>query len=325
MRKIILSILFISLAIVLAYGSYLFLEEKLEEKKNNEQALENGTPKAIENKTDLWKYYGDEEAGFSIKYPHNVSFNQPTETADFYLSVQATNLNDISEATMGFDKETSLANKESLNKSEYGQEVDWPIKASKKVVRVGDNNAQEFMVLSRFEVCSVVFERKLYFFNNNHMILVTLEIPAEKVLTSMPEYFTTNPENCQEASIWDFDKQSEFYQTLESGSASESVQEWFDLFDQIVGTIEFPLTYSLLIGEWRSLDDPESVIEFAGSKKIDYYAGEKMSEGDYSLDKTRLTVTDDGVFEYEITELSSQFLTMTYLPRGNTLKYEKVE
>jgi len=39
--------------------------------------------------------------------------------------------------------------------------------------------------------------------------------------------------------IWNFDKQAQFYQDLSQGKGSVVVQEWFDLFDEIISTIEF--------------------------------------------------------------------------------------
>jgi hypothetical protein len=80
----------------------------------------------------------------------------------------------------------------------------------------------------------------------------------------------------------------------------------------------------LLQGEWWSLDDTNSTIVFDGNKKIDYYFATKMSEGDFEVVDDHLTVgAGDDVFEYQIVSLSDNLLTLTYLPRGNTLKYQR--
>ncbi len=83
---------------------------------------------------------------------------------------------------------------------------------------------------------------------------------------------------------------------------------------------------SLLQGKWKSIDDTKSVIEFSANKKIDYYSDNKISEGDFSVKKGLLIVKEDTeVFKYQIVTLSNNILTLTYLPRGNTLKYERIQ
>jgi len=221
-----------------------------------------------------------------------------------------------------------LENMVSLEKGEYGQEIDFPLTVSKKVTKLNSINAQEFMVLGRFEVCDVAFQRKLYFFNNDSQVVVTLYGSRDPLIEGASEYFETNPEDCQDMKVWNFDKQAQFYQDLSQGKGSETVQEWFDLFDEIVSTIEFytPSVFELIKGKWTSIDDKDSVIEFKDKIKIDYYAGEEMSQGTFELkdNNQHLTVTiDNEVFEYTIVELTDDILTLTYLPRGNTLKYQR--
>ena len=140
---------------------------------------------------------------------------------------------------MGFDMETAQLNEVNLAEGKYGEDVDFPIGVSKKIRRVGDYNAQDFVVMGRFETCDLRFERKLYFFANGYQIVMTLSIPRDVLTAPSPDYFTTNPENCQDDLIWDFDKQDEFYNVLAEGKGAELIQEKFDLFNQIVETIHF--------------------------------------------------------------------------------------
>jgi hypothetical protein len=244
------------------------------------------------------------------------------------LSVESKKIDTLAD-TMGFNKETALKNIESLKKGEYGENVDWPLDESKKVVKIGDINAQEFTVFSRFEVCSVVFERKLYFFNNGYQIVVTLKGSKNDIVNNSSDYFKIDKENCGTEKVWNFDKQKEFFGNLKSGKGSEVAVNWFKLFDEIKGTIEITKKQSsqsnLLFGRWISLDDANSEIEFKEGKKIDYYQKKKLSEGTFVQDGKSLTVSEDGdEFKYTILELSDTKLSLSYLARGNTLSYKRV-
>ena len=78
-----------------------------------------------------------------------------------------------------------------------------------------------------------------------------------------------------------------------------------------------------LQGRWISVYDEDSVIEFKDDKKIDYYAGEFMSENVFNTyDLEFLTVGEgDDKLEYKIAELAEDTLILIYLARGNLLEY----
>ena len=118
------------------------------------------------------------------------------------------------------------------------------------------------------------------------------------------------------------------------------------IIEKIVDTIEFADAttdkdnYSEILGKWKSLDDEKSVIEFKDQNKIDYYDGEKQFEDKFGLydnhPTTDVSVDDSGGkylivgsgedrFDYVIVELTDSKLTLMYLPRGNLLRYEKME
>ena len=299
-----------------------------------EQEFNNsGRAKAIEKPEDLWMHYEDSKTGFSVKYPHNVALNEEAEDYELSLRVESTHI-DLLDSTMGFDTETAKANREALSAGEYGKDVDWPIEESKKVLSKGDTKAQKFMVLGRFEVCDITFERFLYFFHNDHQVVISLTVDKGSIIEENPEFFTINPENCGEELAWDSEKQGEFYEKLESGEGSESSQEWFDTFDAIVNTIEFfegtgndPLDdiAILLKGTWVSTDDPLSSIVFENNIKADIYDGEQVFQGTFELtgtDEPHLVVEDgEETFEYAIMDVSEESLSLMYLPRGNILEF----
>ncbi|MFA7681773.1 MAG: hypothetical protein WCX61_01960 [Candidatus Peribacteraceae bacterium] len=295
---------------------------------------ESGQAKAIEREEDLWQYYDDVNGGFSFQYPYSVSLNGEDE-GQMQLSVLVEPI-DSFEGAMGYNKETSLKNLEALKRGNYGESVDFALEESKKVVRVEDAYAQQFMVLGRFDVCDITFERKLYFFHNSNLIVITLSAPQEAVVQSAPEYFTRDPENCGESLIREFEKQADFYQMLAQGEGAEPAQEWFDTFDAIVNTITFvdtPDISALLQGMWTSLDDAQYQMEFVGETKKDFYDNEENASGTFALtDESPLAEEgtegpylivdeDDEQFVYAIVDVSDTELTLMYLPRGNILRF----
>ncbi|MCK9393787.1 MAG: hypothetical protein WCX30_01590 [Candidatus Paceibacterota bacterium] len=326
----ILSLAAILIIIGLIVFSFLWKKEDTYNKNISDQEKsfnESGRAKAIEKETDLWMVYEDKDGGFSIKYPGDVAFGGNDDTV-ITLSVESRKIDTLAD-TMGYNKETALKNIESLKKGEYGENVDWPLDESKKVVKIGDVNAQEFAVLSRFEVCSVVFERKLYFFNNDHQIVITLKGPKNDIINNSSDYFKIDKENCGTEKVWNFDKQKEFFSNLKNSNGSEVAVNWFKLFDEIKETIEIAKKQSsqlsLLLGRWISLDDANSEIEFKEGKKIDYYQKKKLSEGTFVQEGKSLIVNEDGdEFKYTILELSDTNLSLSYLARGNTLNYKRV-
>ncbi|MBU0767410.1 hypothetical protein KKF55_06595 [Patescibacteria group bacterium] len=290
---------------------------------------DSGQAKAIEREEDLWQHYEDENTGLSFKYPHSVSLED--EEGKMKLSVTVEPVDSL-EGTMGYNEETALKNLESLQQGDYGESVDFPLEASKQVVSVGDTYAQQFMVLGRFEVCSVMLERKLYFFHNNNQIVITLYGSKEDIVGSSSEFFTTNPENCAEELIWDFEKQTDFYSLLENGSGSVAAQEWFDTFERIVNTVDLgtslDVVQSQLLGTWVSTDDERYWMVFSDDMKIDFYNNEDKLTHSYILeeaaDGTQIIAGegDDKVI-YAIMELSEDELQLLHLPRGNVLKFKR--
>ena len=303
--------------------------------RQEEKFNESGQAKAIMDESDLWMVYENEEAGFNFKYPHNTSMEK--EEGKMLLSVNVLDIDEMeNEAPLGFGKKMALANKKALENKEYGKDVDFPLQNSKQIKELNSTNAQEFMVLARFEACDIAFERKLYFFNNNQQIIITLKSDKENIVKEMPEFFTANEENCGEEQIWNFDLQETFYNNLISGAGSKTALEWFKVFDEIVDTIKFDGEVSeeevietsnlnLIQGSWISLDDAKSVIKFTSSTKIDFYENKKITEAGFAIEEDNLAVgADEDLFEYTIVKITDGNLVLTYLPRGNTLLYERI-
>ena len=82
----------------------------------------------------------------------------------------------------------------------------------------------------------------------------------------------------------------------------------------------------LLTGRWRSTEDKNYQIEFKAGTETEYYEKEVMSQLSYELKKDQLTAKDKKsgqVSKYAILSLTSKNLTLLYLDRGNTLRFQR--
>ena len=187
------------------------------------------------------------EAGFSMDYPSDIvtfSTNSYVNANgnDILLSVQINKIDELGEQTLGYDKATALKDQDELKNGQFGEDIDFPFEVSKKVLKIQDIFAKDFVVFGRLEVCDVVFERKLIFYNNGYQVVITLETGKDKIIQSMPDFFGIDKENCGDSPTWKRQNgkssQDEFYNALVSGSASKMAQDWYDTFDLITGTIK---------------------------------------------------------------------------------------
>lgn len=221
-------------------------EETYTDSENNvmtEEEFNNSwSAKAIESETDLWNYFDDENVGFSLNYPPAMTLlNKDEYVDDLYKAYFKISMKDIwiSEDPMDLSVEEEVKNIETLASWEFWENFDMIFDKSKNVKSVWFLFAQDYMVLSRFEVCDVTLERSLLFYYNNKQITLTSFAPINKFKELMPEYFTTDKVNCGEEIMWNLDKQNEFYETLINKEAPQEIQTWFDNFDKMSEAIVF--------------------------------------------------------------------------------------
>ncbi|MFA7171525.1 MAG: hypothetical protein WC180_06045, partial [Candidatus Paceibacterota bacterium] len=217
-------------------------EETDDSALSEEEFNNSGQAKAIEKESDLWPVFEDAEVGFSVHYPQDANLvdqkESVTEADGIYYKID---VRDFGEGDLPRDlsAEEAQKNVESLSSGEFGINHENSLELSQKVRSVGFLFAQDFMVLSRFDVCSVTMERTLLFYFNNKQISITAYAPINVLQKTMPEYFISDKENCGEQSRWNFDKQNEFYQQLADKKAPADIQQWFDNFDKMAETIIF--------------------------------------------------------------------------------------
>ena len=175
------------------------------------------------------------EVNFAFIY----SQENPTLSSYPYSSIDYGSLSlsvsiDALEMLKGSIKENALNEREALKNGEFGPNTDLSFEPSKKVVKIGDVFVKDYLVLGRYGICDVAFDRKAVFYNNDYQVQITLSADKEKMQESMSEYFVYDELNCLEEKIWDFDRQDEFYNSLNTGQASGPVMEWYETFDDIM-------------------------------------------------------------------------------------------
>lgn len=246
MKKILffLVILIIFLGVGIFY--YLNLSKKPTQEKRINATKEkdfnaSGKAKAIVNETDMWKVYEDKQMGFSFKYPTNYMFLKKDEfIVEPEFPLIKVEIKEIGQQDVPWDltKEEALKNIEALSSGQYGVKYDEPVPESKKVTPVGHLFAQDFIVLSRFDICNMTLQRILLFYFNNKQITITSSAPFKKLKASSP-YIVVDNECGEEEKRWDFDNKGTFYKDLVDKKTVAEVQEWFEQFDQIAQTITF--------------------------------------------------------------------------------------
>jgi len=179
--------------------------------------------------TTNWKTYSDNKAGFSFKYPDTILVNEETKNSEkIVVSVSADKLSEISEdLPLSMGRGEALKEKARLASGE-----------GEGLVKIGDLYGQISTTLAQYEVCSVMFSKKLVFYPGEYRVILTLIAPKNIVIAEMPEFFTTDTENCGTEKIWDFDRMTEFETTLENNKGTGKAQEWHNTFSGIMSTVE---------------------------------------------------------------------------------------
>jgi len=256
---------------IMAYQYYYI--PKQETKNPVVETPKTETPK---NETANWKLFTDDKVGYSLKYPPELKAKQvsanglkenitriilpivsaaglPPNTwgfkSDFLVfDIERQKISDITDefpsSPPGYTKEVILQDEENLKNGVFGFSPEFSLKESQKVVKI-DNKmyGKEFTTLGMFEVCDVLPTRTLIFFKNGYKVSVVLQAWAvNKIESELPQYFTTNKENCGNSPIWNFNSNSQlqFYNDLANGTISPETEAgiWYNTFDKIISTFD---------------------------------------------------------------------------------------
>jgi len=181
---------------------------------------------SVVNTTD-WKTYTNAEAGFTLKYPPTVLLNAETKGATpLVLTTDVQKLSSIPEDLPQFmGRKDALIQKERLKTG------------GENVVKIGSLNGEPGFSLSVFQVCSVLFERSLTFYPGDFRVIIYLNGPKEKIIKSIPDFFTIDQASCGTEQVWNREKLPVFLETLKKKEGKGAGQEWYDTFDTIIKTV----------------------------------------------------------------------------------------
>lgn len=166
-----------------------------------------------------------------------ISFSYPASRimADNYLSdnitgitisISSQNIDDIQEPW--FESQEALWEKLALESWIFGEDYSQSLAVSRKIRQIWSVYTKEYITLSQFEVCSVMFVKTIVFYKNNTRFVVSVSAPVSKVMKQMPEYFTTDENNCWPNKMRNFEKQEDFYTILKGNNWVWIAQNWFN-------------------------------------------------------------------------------------------------
>ena len=186
------------------------------------------TPKITTDTSD-WLTYTNTEIGLTLKYPKNVALNNKVKNfTQISLMVSVDKIADIPEdLPLNMGRVDVLKDKDELSKGQ-----------GEGILKLGDIYGRSSYTYSQFEVCSVMFSRKLTFYPEGYRVVITLNGPKDKIMAQMPEYFGVDSANCGTQTVWKLDKTADFETALSKNLGTGVAQEWYKTFYDILDTID---------------------------------------------------------------------------------------
>ncbi len=270
--------------------------------------------------------FQNSEANFAFVYPHDdltlSSYsNWKGEYGDLSLNVSITAMEDME----GDAGDTAVSEKEALENGDFGQDTDFSFEPSRKIISIGDVFVKEYMVLGRYDICDVTFERNVVFYNNGYQVQINLLADRDEMMEGMEQYFTHDEINCPEEEVWTPDGKTGFYDQLVSGEAAPAAQKWYEAFDDIMYLLQIndfkgaSAGYSRLIDEryFEENGEEKYIIDIAYPRfQSAYVGGLDDSINKTVYDDTIVPMIDDfkeevSSYDYEDENLN-YFLSVDY-------------
>jgi hypothetical protein len=184
-----------------------------------------------------WLTYTNNEAGFSLKYPPDISLSKESKGATKpTLSISVEPISKIDpEMPLNLGRKDAIADREALVKSNLTH----PSFSTKdELMNLGSLNGRISTYLAMFEVCDVRFDRTLVFYPGDYRVTIDFTGVNSDIIAGMPDFFKPDNVNCQHNLVWNADKMENFLSALSAHKGRGAGQVWYDTFDNIVKTIE---------------------------------------------------------------------------------------
>jgi hypothetical protein len=122
-------------------------------------------------------------------------------------------------------------------------------------------------------------------------------------------------------------------------ASEESATKQGELIDvrpneKVSALVQIEKAFSLVPGRWQSTSDSKSVVVFDSNRGThDIYEGVEVTAGSWTLEESEVSPTkvtlrrtiDGNVDVYSILFLNSTEMTLSFLPRSNTLSYKRMK
>ena len=183
------------------------------------------------NKQDSrnYQYFKNDLAGFEFKYPNAIELGK-----DLTVSVIKISSFPETQGLLGFDQEILNKYKDDLEQGTLSeQSIDWGEYG--KLVKLSNQiYGQEEYILARFDVCSILFEKRLIFFKNDLIIIITLKADPELMINENQEYFK-DYDGCMG---WKENAMLDFCENI-NNNKGVLTNQWINNFNSIINSITF--------------------------------------------------------------------------------------
>lgn len=176
-----------------------------------------------------YNYFKNDLAGFEFKYSENIQLEK-----DLTVSVIKISSFPETQGLLGFDQESLNKYKSDLEKGNLSnQSIDWGKYG--KVIKLSNNTyGQEEYIFARFDICSVLFEKRLIFFKDEYIIIITLKVEPELMINENSEYF----KEYYDCIGWKENSMLDFYNNI-NNNKGVLTNQWLNNFDIIINSITF--------------------------------------------------------------------------------------
>ena len=184
------------------------------------------------------------QADFAFVYPHDDLTLYSCLCRDPEYRGLSLNVGIMDMGSMqGTMLENAREESDALAVGDFGPDNDFSYPPSRDVIELGGVYVKEYMVLSRYDICDVAFEKTAVFYNEGYQVKITLAADREKIIGEAEEYFTTDEINCLGEKIWAEGGREAFYDAAASGNTGQAAGRWHSAFEDIM--------YLLQINEFK--------------------------------------------------------------------------
>lgn len=183
------------------------------------------------------KTYENATAGFEFKYPANILVNPadpkgaPVGT---FLIVSIGKMSEIGDQPSGMDQENAIKDKAALEKGDASVRVGWSMGGT--LLNLVGAVGKEQVRLSAFDTTVSEIDRTAIIYKGDYRIYISLAYnDTESLIKNNPKYFSTDPTF---GNTWKDGQTDDFYTDLKAGKTDKVTQDWYKLFDQVIGTFK---------------------------------------------------------------------------------------